>query len=139
MRLGQAPQASATTATTPLTSHVTVTPAKSITTITANPKNSRALKVERTIHGLKTDPERGSQMAQIVQLAKPFFHLCILDNPFDANDEGNSHQSSSIQAIIGVQTAHENLGIEALGVNNSTSETLIKMVCVSEAINSHIN
>lgn len=70
-------------------------------------------------------------MAQIVQLAKPFFHLRILDNPFDANDEGNSHRSASIQAIIGVQTAHENLGIEALGVDYSTSETLIKTVCVS--------
>ena len=91
-------------------------------------KNSRALKAERTIRGLKADPEHGIQMSQIAQQAKPTFHFLILDNPFGLENQPITHMSAAIQAISSVQSNCETLSTDALGIDYSSHEDIIRTV-----------
>jgi len=128
----------ATTPTTPSTplsaaGHTNVQPKQvtSVAPIGARPKSARALKAERTIRGLKADPQSGIQMAQIAQLAKPMFHFLVLDNPFGLENQLISHRSAAIRAIVSVQSEHETLCVNSLGIDYSSHEDIIRTIMSS--------
>jgi len=93
-----------------------------------NKLNARDLKAKRTIRGLKAQSESGAEMAQIAQQAKPMFHFLILDNPFGLENQVISHRSAAIRAIASVQSECATLSTDALGVDYSAHEDIIRTV-----------